>query len=59
MLKDVYYKSVSEVLEIATLEVPELKYFQKGGKEGIHSEHMGFLLNDMQYMQRTYPGMKW
>ncbi len=59
MLKEVYYKNVNEILETATLEVPELKYFQKGGKEGIHSEHMGFLLNDLQYMQRTYPGMKW
>jgi len=58
-LKETYYKNVAEILDEATLEVPELKYFQEGGKKGIHSEHMGFLLTDMQYMQRTYPGMKW
>jgi ring-1,2-phenylacetyl-CoA epoxidase subunit PaaC len=58
-LKDSYYTQVSEVLKEATLEIPESKYFQKGGKEGIHSEHMGFILADLQYMQRTYPNMKW
>ncbi|SEA36900.1 1,2-phenylacetyl-CoA epoxidase subunit PaaC [Psychroflexus halocasei] len=58
-LKEQYYKNVSEVLEEATLQVPDLKYFQKGGKNGIHSEHMGFILTEMQYMQRTFPGMKW
>ncbi len=58
-LKEIYYKMVSEVLEEATLEVPENKYFHKGGKQGIHSEHMGYILSDMQYMQRTYPNMEW
>ncbi|MFD1063081.1 1,2-phenylacetyl-CoA epoxidase subunit PaaC [Winogradskyella litorisediminis] len=58
-LKDNYYKNVSQVLEEATLQIPESKYFQKGGKEGIHTEHMGYLLADLQYMQRTYPNMEW
>ena len=58
-LKEEYYKKVSEVLQEATLEIPETKYFQKGGKEGIHSEHMGYLLADLQYMQRAYPDMEW
>lgn len=58
-LKETYYKEVSDLLKEATLEVPESKYFHKGGKQGIHSEHMGYILADMQYMQRTYPGMKW
>ncbi len=58
-LKDRYYQIVSEILEEATLKVPETKWFQKGGKLGIHSEHMGYLLSDLQYMQRTYPNMKW
>ena len=57
--RDSYYKKVGEVLTEATLIIPESKYFQKGGKEGIHSEHMGYLLSDLQYMQRTYPNMKW
>src|SRR5690554_2203060 len=58
-LKKKYYESISEVLEEATLKVPESKYFHKGGKQGIHTEHMGFLLAELQYMQRTYPGMEW
>ncbi|WP_299247207.1 1,2-phenylacetyl-CoA epoxidase subunit PaaC [uncultured Aquimarina sp.] len=59
LLKEKYYQMVREVLEEATLSIPELKWFRKGGKEGIHSEHMGYLLSDLQYMQRTYPNMKW
>ena len=58
-LKDKYLVLVTETLEEATLSIPETKYFQKGGKQGIHSEHMGYLLSDLQYMQRTYPDMKW
>lgn len=58
-LKEAYYKTVSEVLEEARIEIPESKYFQKGGKQGIHTEHMGYLLADMQYMQRAYPNMEW
>lgn len=57
--KDKYYKSISTLLEEATIEVPESVYFQKGGKDGIHSEYMGYILAEMQYMQRTYPDMKW
>lgn len=58
-LKQEYYEAVKEVLEEATLAIPESKYFHKGGKQGIHTEHMGYILAELQYMQRTYPGMKW
>ncbi len=58
-LKEKYYQRIGEVLEEATLTIPKIKWFQKGGKQGIHSEHMGYLLADLQYMQRTYPNMKW
>lgn len=54
-----YYEEVSSVLEEATLGIPDSTYFTSGGKKGIHSEHMGYLLADLQYMQRTYPNMKW
>ena len=59
LLKVNYYKKVSEILEEATLQTPTIEYFQKGGKQGIHSEHMGFILTELQYMQRTYPNMTW
>lgn len=58
-LRDAYYTQISQVLEEATIAVPNPEYFQKGGKQGIHSEHMGYLLADMQYMQRAYPNMTW
>lgn len=58
-LKDEYYKKINEVLEEATLLVPESKYFHKGGKQGIHTEHMGYILTELQYMQRTFPNMTW
>jgi ring-1,2-phenylacetyl-CoA epoxidase subunit PaaC len=58
-LKTVYYQKVNDILEEATLKTPESKYFQKGGKQGIHTEHMGYLLAELQYMQRAYPNMEW
>jgi ring-1,2-phenylacetyl-CoA epoxidase subunit PaaC len=58
-LKTTYYQQVGAVLAEATLETPNVVYFQKGGKQGIHSEHMGFILTELQYMQRAYPNMQW
>ena len=58
-LKDKFYAEITNTLARATLKTPEENYFQNGGKNGIHSEHMGYILADMQYMQRTYPNMKW
>ncbi len=58
-LKTAWTQEITALLTEATLIVPDLKYFLKGGKEGIHSEHMGFILTEMQYMQRTYPNMTW
>jgi ring-1,2-phenylacetyl-CoA epoxidase subunit PaaC len=57
--RESYYENISQVLKEATLAIPEEKYFQKGGKKGIHSEHLGYILADMQFMQKTYPNMKW
>lgn len=58
-LKDAYFKKVSDILDEATIQIPKSKYFQRGGKQGIHTEHMGYLLTELQYMQRTYPNMEW
>lgn len=58
-LKVAFHEKVTSVLTDATLEIPEMRYFQKGGKQGVHSEHMGYLLADLQYMQRTFPNMNW
>jgi ring-1,2-phenylacetyl-CoA epoxidase subunit PaaC len=59
ILKANYFNKVNTILEEATLQMPTIEYFQKGGKQGIHSEHMGYILTEMQYMQRTYPNMNW
>ena len=58
-LKRSYYEHVKAILEEATIAIPDNPYFQKGGKQGIHTEHLGYLLNDMQFMQRNYPNMEW
>lgn len=59
LIKDKYYELVGSILEEATLKIPESKWFQKGGKKGVHTEHFGYILSDMQYMQRAYPNMEW
>jgi ring-1,2-phenylacetyl-CoA epoxidase subunit PaaC len=51
--------TVRPVLEEATLRAPERTPFRSRGKHGVHSEHMGHLLTEMQYMQRAYPGLQW
>ena len=58
-LKSDYYKTVNTILEESTLQIPTIEYFQKGGKNGVHSEHMGYILTELQYIQRTYPNMTW
>lgn len=52
-------KKVKEVLEEATLTKPVDGFIQSGGRKGIHTEYLGFLLTDIQYLQRTYPDAKW
>jgi ring-1,2-phenylacetyl-CoA epoxidase subunit PaaC len=47
------------VFEEATLPVPGKTYMQSGGKQGVHTEHLGFILTELQYLQRTYPGAAW
>ena len=58
-IKVAFYPKINEVLKEATLIIPESTYAHSGGKKGIHTEHMGFILSDLQYMQRAYPKMEW
>ena len=50
---------ILRVISEATLIPPDDTYMQSGGRKGIHTEHMGHLLAEMQYLQRTYPDAKW
>ncbi len=58
-LKPAWNKKVKEICEEATLKIPEDTWMQTGGKTGVHTENLGFLLADMQYLQRAYPGQEW
>lgn len=57
--RDDWERLVGEVLAEANLEVPEDPYQRTGGRHGYHTEHLGYLLAEMQWMQRSYPEMKW
>lgn len=58
-LKPLWDKKVAEVLFEATLTKPNSNWMQSGGKKGKHSEYMGYILADMQFMQRAYPNANW
>lgn len=59
-LRAQWISRVNEVLTEATLNLqPADAWMQTGGKEGNHSEHLGYVLAELQYMQRAYPGMEW
>jgi len=58
-LEEEWKKSVGEVLSEATLTIPTNNWKQGGGRKGMHSEHLGYILSELQYMQRAYPGLEW
>ena len=58
-LADGWCASVKAVLERATLTLPEGVGHQKGGKRGLHTEHLSHLLASMQVLQHTHPGAQW
>lgn len=58
-LKSRWDERVDEVLTEATVKRPEDGWMQTGGKAGRHTEHLGYLLAEMQFLQRAYPGAKW
>lgn len=57
--EDNWKHAVGAVLAEATLKVPDANWSIGGGKKGIHSEHLGFLLAEMQFLPRAYPDAKW
>lgn len=59
LLKNDWEKKADVVLIEATLTIPDSKGVLSIGKQGSHTEHLQQILNDMQYLQRTYPGCEW
>lgn len=58
-IKTEWTNKVMEIMEAATLVIPTNTWMQEGGKTGVHSEHLGYLLAELQFMQRAYPNMEW
>ncbi len=58
-IKPLWQQRIDTVLAEATLTKPEAPWMQNGGKEGRHSEHLGYILTELQFMQRAYPDMEW
>jgi ring-1,2-phenylacetyl-CoA epoxidase subunit PaaC len=62
-LRDEWLANVGAVLADATLTLPAATWMQgargRGGKQGVHTEHLGHLLAEMQFLQRAYPGAQW
>jgi len=54
-----YLESLKATFEEATLKTPWDATTRKGGKQGMHSEELGYILSEMQWLQRAYPGAKW
>lgn len=59
MLHEPWLGLVRATAEEATLILPQPGWAQQGGKRGIHSEHLGFILADLQFLQRAYPNATW
>jgi ring-1,2-phenylacetyl-CoA epoxidase subunit PaaC len=50
---------MQQVLDAAGLEMPKEAAFRSTGKQGIHTEYMGYILAEMQHLQRSFPGGVW
>lgn len=59
LLRGIWNGTVDTALARATLARPVDGWMQSGGRSGRHSEHLGYLLAELQYLQRTYPGAAW
>lgn len=59
LIKVQWDKMVKEVMNRATLNIPADTFMLTGSLEGKHTEHLGYLLAEMQYLPRAYPGAKW
>ena len=58
-LRAVWERTVTSVLSEATLRQPESGWMQSGGRRGRHSEHLGHLLAELQFLPRAYPAATW
>ncbi|MFZ6025483.1 MAG: 1,2-phenylacetyl-CoA epoxidase subunit PaaC [Bacteroidota bacterium] len=59
VIQPLWLQKVQDVFAEATVTIPAKSFTQQGGKEGIHTEHLGYILAEMQFLQRAYPGAEW
>ena len=58
-LREPWLAEMQEMLSEAKLALPAESAFRSTGKSGVHTEHMGYILSDLQHLQRAYPGGVW
>ncbi len=58
-LKDEWLEEIDAVLTRATLSIPDDDWMPEGGRRGRHTEHLSYLLAEMQVLPRAHPGAKW
>jgi ring-1,2-phenylacetyl-CoA epoxidase subunit PaaC len=58
-IRERWRADIAAVVSEATLELPQDGWMASGGRDGRHSEGFGFLVSEMQFMQRAYPGLNW
>ena len=54
-----WQKRIEPILREATLKIPSAPFMHTGGRSGRHSEHLGYILADLQYLQRAHPEAVW
>ncbi len=59
MIKEKAMAKLNAVIQESTLSLPDQIFVQKGGRTGMHTEHLGYILAELQFMQKTYPDMQW
>lgn len=59
LIRPLWLETVDQVFAEALIQRPQDGWMQSGGRRGEHSEHLGHLLADLQFMQRAYPGSTW
>jgi ring-1,2-phenylacetyl-CoA epoxidase subunit PaaC len=58
-LKDAWLKNIKALFTKANLSLPEGAFMQHGSRKGVHTEHLGYILAEMQHLPRMHPGAKW
>ena len=58
-LQSAWTEEMAQILAAASLATPQASAFRSTGKQGVHSEHMGYILAEMQHLQRSFPGGAW